>query len=235
MMCNGIRGTVLTTALFVCLSGISLAQADQQPRVLVIAGHSGEAEVIERDGRAYVELRSLVEIAGASLSFKGNRMILSLAASTASHPVDEPVSQTHSPVDESTLSHEFVRAGIEEIATLREWGSTMAYAVQNGYNITQEWASNYRDQAANSLRLASAAASSEADRKALQLLTNEFDAVRQWSDKLVEARNSMDTAKYAMSPDTLRNEPLSQKILTCGHFLGQMLGSGSFQDNGSCH
>lgn len=235
-MRSGIRDTALTTGLLVCLSGLSLAQHDQQPRVLVIAGHSGEAEVIERNGRDYVELRSLAEIAGASLSFKGNRMILSLPASTASHPVDEPPApQTHSPAGESTLSHEFVRAGIEEIATLREWGSTMAYAIQNGYNITQEWASNYREQAANSLRLASAAASSEADRKALQLLTNEFNAVRQWSDKLVQARNSMDTAKYAMSPDTLRNEPSSQKILACGHFLAQMLGSGSFQDDGSCH
>lgn len=235
-MRNGIRNSVLATALFVCLSGISLAQQDQQPRVLVIPGHSGEAEVIQKNGRAYVALQSLVEIAGASLSFKGNQVILSLPTSTVSHPVDEPPApQTHSPADDSTLSHEFVRAGIEEIATLREWGSTMAYAVQNGYNITQEWAANYREQAANSLRLASAAASTEADRKALQLLTNEFEAVRQWSDKLVEARNSMDTAKYAMSPDTLRNEPLSQKILTCGHFLAQMLGSGSFQDNGACH
>jgi len=230
------RDMVLTTASVMCLSALSLAQTDQQPRVLVIEGRPGEAGIVEKDGRAYVELRSLAEIAHASLTFQGNRVILSLPASTVSHPVDEPpASQTHSPVDDSSLSHEFVKAGIEEIATLREWGSTMAYAIQNNYNITQEWASNYREQAANSLRLASAAASSEADRKALQLLTNEFEAMRQWSDKLVEARNSMDTAKYAMSPNTLRNEPLSQKIITCGHFLAQMLGSGNFQDDGSCH
>jgi hypothetical protein len=229
-------GVVLTTASLVCLSGLLIAQHDQQSRTLMIEGHTGEAQVIEKDGRAYVDLRSLVEIANASLSFKGNRVILSLPASAMSHPVEDPAaSQTQSPVDESSLSREFVRAGIEEIATLREWGSTMAYAIQNNYNITQEWASNYREQAANSLRLASAAASSDADRKALQLLTNEFNAMRQWSDKLVAARNSMDTAKYAMSPDALRNEPLSQKLLTCGHFLAQMLGSGSFQDDGSCH
>lgn len=235
-MRNGVRDTVLATALVVCLSGLSLAQPGQQRRVLVIEGHAGEAEVIEKDGRAFVELRTLVEMTHGSLSINGNRVILRLPASTGSQAVDEiPAPQTHSPVDDSSLSREFVRAGIEEMATLREWGSTMAYAIQNGYNITQEWASNYREQAANSLRLTSAAASSEADRKALQLLTNEFEAMRQWSDKLVAARKSMDTAKYTMSPNTLRNEPLSQKILTCGHFLAQMLGSGSFQDDASCH
>ena len=32
-----------------------------------------------------------------------------------------------------------------------------------------------------------------------------------------------------------RNEPLSQKIIACGRFLAPMLGSGSFQDDASCH
>jgi hypothetical protein len=128
-----------------------------------------------------------------------------------------------------------MRAGIEEIATMREWASTMAYAIQNNYQITDDWAAKYREQAANNLRLASAAASTEGDRNALQLLTNEFEAVREWSNKLVEAKKSMDTAKYALSPDALRDEALSQKIINCGRFLARMLGSSSFQDDPSCH
>lgn len=83
--------------------------------------------------------------------------------------------------------------------------------------------------------MASIAATTEADRQALQLLTNEFESVKQWSNKLVEARNSMDTAKYAMSSNALQNDPLSQKIVTCGRFLATMLASGQFQDDPSCH
>jgi hypothetical protein len=45
----------------------------------------------------------------------------------------------------------------------------------------------------------------------------------------------MNAAKYALSPSELHNDPLSQKIVSCGHFLGQMLASGDFQDDPSCH
>jgi hypothetical protein len=59
--------------------------------------------------------------------------------------------------------------------------------------------------------------------------------VQAWSNKLLEERKSMNAAKYALSPDALKNDPLSQKIVSCAHFLGQMLISGNFQDDHSCH
>ena len=118
---------------------------------------------------------------------------------------------------------------------MREWASTLTYAIENGYHITDEWAANYREQAAHDLRLASAAASTEADGNALQLLTHEFETVRDWSNKLVQERKSMDTAKYALSENALRDDPVSRKVVTCGHFLATMFGSGSFEDNPSCH
>jgi hypothetical protein len=68
----------------------------------------------------------------------------------------------------------------------------------------------------------------------LELLRKEFDWVQEWSNKLLEARKSMNAAKYALSPNELHNDPLSQKIVSCGHFLGQMLASGDFQDDPSC-
>ena len=125
-------------------------------------------------------------------------------------------------------------AAIEQMAQMREWASTLANAIQNGYPVADNWVNDYREQAAHSLRLATVAASTEADRKGLQLLNNEFEAVRKWSNKLVEARKSMDTAKYAMSANALQDEPLSQKIITCGRFLASMLASGNFQDDPSC-
>ena len=235
-MRNNCWNILLTTLLLLFLPSMTLAQRDQAPRVLVIDGRAGQAAVIQKDGRAYVDLQSLTEMANGSLSFKENRIVLNLPAPDMSRPAAEPAGEpTHHPANDSELSRDFMRAGIEEIATMREWASTLAYAIQNNYQVTDDWAANYREQAANNLRLASAAASTEADQNALQLLTNEFDAVREWSDKLVKARKSMDTAKYALSPDALRNEALSQKIVTCGRFLAAMLGSSSFQDDPSCH
>jgi hypothetical protein len=220
------------TALLLSFTGFALAQSQQQPKVLVINGHSGQAEIIQRDGRAYVDLQSLVEITNATLSLKANRVVMSLPTSSVSQTSPEP---PQAPADNSSLSRGFMKAGIEEFATMREWASTLGYAIQNGYQVTEGWAANYREQAANNLRLASAAASTDADRNALQLLTNEFDAVRQWSDRLVQEKKSMDTAKYALSENALRDDPLSQKIINCGRFLASMLGTGTFQDDPSCH
>src|SRR5437016_3552837 len=226
---------LLTALSFLLLPSVTLAQRDQQLRVLVIDGHPGHADVIQHDGRTYVDLQSLAEITNGSLTFKENRIILSIRGTDIGPAAAVPADPIHSPANDAGLSQDFMRAGIEEFATMREWASTMAYAVQNGYQITEEWAANYRERAANSLSMASAAASTGADRQALQLLTNEFEAVREWSDKLVEAKKSMDTAKYALSPSALRDEALSQKIISCGRFLAKMLGSSSFQDDPSCH
>ena len=101
--------------------------------------------------------------------------------------------------------------------------------------MTDSWAADYREKTATSLRQAGASASTDADRNALQLLTNEFQSVEQWSNELIAAKKNMDTAKYSMSTEALRNEPLSQKIINCGRFLGTMLGSAEFSDDLSCH
>jgi hypothetical protein len=235
-MRHNCRALLLMSGFFLLLSRSAFAQADQHSRVLVIDGQSGQAAVVEIGGRAYVDIEGLRQITHGSLRFAANRIILSFPTSIMGPPTTEAAAEPpHSPVNDSALSREFMRAGIEGIATMREWASTLGYAIQNGYQVTEDWAANYREQAAHSLRLASAAASTEADRNALQLLTHEFEAVRDWSNKLIRERKSMDTAKYALSANALRDDPASQKIITCGHFLGSMLGSGSFRDDPSCH
>jgi len=213
-----------------------LAQHEQQGRVFTISGQAGQATIVEVGGRAYVDVEGLTQIMRGALSFSANHIILTLPASVATPSATEAATErAHSPGSDSGLSRDFMQAGIEEIATMREWASTLGNAIQNGYQVTESWTSNYREQTVRDLRLASAAAATDADRNALQLLTNEFDAVREWSNKLVQERKSMDAAKYALSPNALRSDPLSQKIIACGHFLAAMLGSGSFQDDPSCH
>ena len=233
-MRNGLLKDLLISSslLFFALS----VMAQHQSRTLVVDGRPGQAAVAEIGGRAYVDIAGLAEITHGSLSFQADRIVLSIPPSSInSPPAEHPAEPADSPIHGSGLSREFMRAGIEEIATMREWASTLAYAIENGYLIADEWAANQREQAAHDLRLASAAASTDGDRSALQLLTHEFETVRDWSNKLVQERKSMDTAKYALSENALRDDPMSRKIVTCGHFLATMFGSGSFEDNASCH
>jgi hypothetical protein len=218
--------------LVLLLSGVTLAQVNPEKTSVVVNGNSGEAAVVRINSRTYIDLENMARIANGSVAFHGHQITLILPGSGARAPATPEPDQ---PVSPAGLSRNFMIAGIETIAQLREWGSTMAYAIQNGYGVTEGWANDYREKAANSLRLASAAASSEADRNALQLLTNEFTSVGTWSDNLVDAKKSMDTAKYSTSPNVLRDEPLSQKIINCGRFLGKMLGSAEFKDDPSCH
>jgi hypothetical protein len=235
-MRNAVR-SVLLAFLIIPLCGVTLAQLKQESKTVVVNGQSGEAAVVNINGRTYVDLENLARIGNGSLGFSGNRITLTLpgsasGSSSGNAPAATPDADHPKP---SGLSRNFVMAGIETISQMREWASTLAYAIQNNYGVTEAWASGYREQAASSLRLASNAASTDADRNAFQLLSNEFDGVTEWSNRLVAAKKSMDTAKYSMSPDALRNEPLSQKLISCGHFLGSMLGSGEFKDDPSCH
>jgi len=217
----------LWLSLFVTLLAMT---ATAQDATLIVNGQTGKAAVIQQNGRTFVDVAALAQIANGSLSFKGNTIALTLPPGNgASAP-----SATPSAADDTTLSREFMKAGIEEMGLLREWGAAVAYAIQNGYPIQEQWAANYRGKASSGLQLASSAASTNGDRSALQLLSNEFDGVSAWSDRLVKESKKMETAKYSMSPDSLRQDPQSQKLITCWRFLGSMLGSGSFQDDGSC-
>jgi hypothetical protein len=220
--------------LVLLLTGTIVAQANNPGLTLVINGRTAPAAVVQINGKVYVDLQILASITNGSLGFRGERVTLTLPLSDPGIPTPAPAIPPE-PATEAGFSGDFMKAGIEEIALLREWASPLAYAIQNGYPITEHWVAGYREDAAKGLRLASAAAKTESERKALQLLSNEFESVREWSSKLVEASKSMDTAKYAMSAGALQNDPLSQKIIACGHFLGSMLGSGTFEDNPSCH
>lgn len=219
-------------AIQVICSNDAIGQNNKRAANVVINGRSGQADTVILEDREYIDVRALARIANGSIAFQDNRIVLTLPEPQVNSPAPPEPSP---PVSSTGLSQEFVKAGIEEIALMREWASPIAYAVQNGYPITEQAENQFKAQAASGLKMAQASAKTDADRNAFQLLNNEFAAVEQWSNKLIEARKSMDTAKYAMSDSALRDDPLSQKIIACGHFLASMLGSGTFQDDSSCH
>ena len=96
--------------------------------------------------------------------------------------------------------------------------------------LTEDWIAGFRGQAQQNLRLASVAASTESDRNAERLLTNEFNNMKKLSDRFVEANRS----RTYVSPNALDNDPLNQKILNCGHALAAMAANNLFVDDGSC-
>jgi hypothetical protein len=221
------RGWLILLVLLI-VPRLALSQAVQQSRTLIVNGKSGQVKVMEVDGRSYVDLESLARVANGTLGFSGNQITLTLpsfAARTAS------VAAPSSPPANSGFSKEFLGASIEEMAVIREWRSALVNSIENNFPIREDWVDRYRGQASTSLGLASVAASTDSDRSAVQLLSNEFDNMKALSVKLLAERESA----HHVSPEDLKDDPLNQNILTCARSLALMAVGGQFVDDGSCH
>ena len=204
--------------------GIAVSQAGEEARIFVINGQAGQAPVVRMQGQSYVEVEALARLTRGSLSFNGNQTTLTLPGATASAPAKTLATN-------SEFSKEFLRAGIEEMAVIREWRIALTNAVQRGIPVTDDWIVSYRSPAITDLRLASVAAGTDSDRNAYQLISNEFDNMKKLSDRFVAAHTSLNYT----SPDTLRDDPLDQQILNCARSLTAMVASGQYVDDGSCH
>jgi hypothetical protein len=219
------RGGLILLVLFI-VPGLALTQTVQQSRTLIVNGQSGQVKVMAIDGRSYVDLESLAHIANGTLGFSGKQITLTLpVARTAS------VAALPSPPANSGFSKAFLRAGIEEMALIREWRSALVNSIENNYPIQEDWVESYRGRASTSLGLASVAASTDSDRSAVQLLSNELDNMKTLSVKLLAERKMM----HIVSPENLNDDPLNQNILTCARSLASMAVGGQFVDDPSCH
>lgn len=212
----------LTSLFFSCLSILVFAYAAQRNRTFTVAGHPGEIPVAEMGGHSYVEIEALTHLANGSLSFRGDQIVLTLPL--------PPSSSTASATPVQGFSKEFLGAGIEQMSVIREWRSTLVSAVQRGFPVTGDWMMSYSDRAQHNLRLVSLAASSESEKNAVQLLTNEFNNMKQLSDRFVDANKS----RTYIRTDALDNDPLDKRITNCGHSLAAMAASGQFVDDGAC-
>jgi hypothetical protein len=223
-------------ALLLVVSGIALAQDANQNRTLIVNGQSATVSVIQVNGRSYVDLEALARALNGSLSFSGNQIALSLSGSppnsnpTSGNAASAPAPAA-APASKPGFSQAFLTAGIEQMSTVREWHTALAAAIQNGTPVAANWLLPYRNQAATNLRLASVAIQTNSDRKAFQLLSNEFQNMAKLADNYIAARANM---SY-ISPDALQNDDLNQRIVACGHSLGSMAASGQFVDDGSCN
>ena len=218
------RAAQLAIVVSLVIPAFFLVEAAQKSRTLVINGHPGEVAVIEREGHAYVEIETLARMTNGSLSFNGNQIILTLPGAGALAPtITQP--------PPSGFTKDFIRAGLEEMAAIREWRSTLRNAVQRGYPVTEDWIEGYQARAEQSLRLVSLAATTESDKGAVKLLTNEFNNMKNLSNRVLEANKSRTYVSY----ESLNNDPMDQRILNCARSLAAMAANGQFADDGSCH
>ena len=225
---RGIRSTFLLLLGLLTLMPAGVAQHSQtlqHDQTLVLTGRSGEIPVARIGGRHFVEVEALTRLANGSLKFNGHQIVLTLPFSGGDAAASPAAS--HAP---SGFSKDFVKAGIEQMAVIREWRSTLTTAVKGGYPINEHWTESFRARAQQSLLLATVTASTESDHKAVQLLTNEFNNMKALCDRFLETSKS-----HTYIPTTaLDNDPLDQKILDCAHSLAAMAASNQFEDNGSC-
>jgi hypothetical protein len=231
-MVRMIKHTAVTVGASLMIVVMALAQTPRQGEALSIQDFPGQADVIRLQGRLLVDVQDLARITSGSLSFEGNRIILTLPPRDASEQaVDDAGEAGFSPV--------FRRAAIEAMASIREWGGMLQVIVQNGYPLGKAMAGNtiraYQGRAADTIGIAATAASTGSDQRGLELLRNEFNNLQAWADSFVDARNSMRAVDLTTSEHPLNNDPDAQKIISCGQFLAQMFAGGTFEDNPACH
>jgi hypothetical protein len=197
-----------------------------QGGTLVIAGQAEQAPVVRLNGKAYVDIESLARITHGSVRFNGSQTILTLPA--AAGATSTVASQ---PAKTPQFSGGFLSAEIEALTQVREWRAALVNAIQNNYPVAESWVGGIRRTADGKLDLALAAAVTEPDQKAAELLRNEFANMQQMSDQFV-ARHAQ--ANY-IAPDSFDDNALDQKILSCEHALISIAASKQFQDEPSCH
>ncbi len=210
------------------LSAILAAQTGVKKRTVVVNGMGGEVLVYEIDGRQYIDLAALAQIANGSLSYQGNQIVLNVPA--ASH--EPPPQQASGP---GSMSNNFMGAAVQALAAIKQWRLAMAYGITKGIPGDGSQIAILRDKAAEATRLAKVAVANDSDSSAMQLLNNQFNFVMKWYEKLVQGRKQMNTGNYSMSQDALANDSLYQKIASCSDFLNTMIPGGTYSDDGTCH
>jgi len=206
---------------------MALTLTAQQINSLAVSGQPGHANVIQVQGRNYVEVDGLARLTNGSISFSGNQIVLTLPGPSTGSPADAPAAAAPT----TGLSQGFLNAGIEAMSQLREWHAALKNAIERSYPISEDWIAPLRRQAQQNLRLAEVAASTETEKSAFALLANEFNNMNKLSNKYLDMAKNLNY----IAPDSLSNDPLEQKLLACGHSLVAMVSSSQLVDDGSCH
>jgi len=217
----------LYPALVLALSGMLFAQSTAN-KTLVVNGKTANAGVRQINGRLYVDLETLAQATNAVFTVEPHRVVLTLPPSDAG-----AVASDDSEQNSQKLSRDFSSAAISALAAMREWRVAVRAMVLYGLAVSETWVQTYHRQTLDALEQASVAASTEADKNALQLLRNEADMITAWANQ-VEADRQQLNAEKVVDPNALKDDPTLAKIQKCSQFLNSMVLSGTYNDDPGC-
>jgi hypothetical protein len=203
----------------------SIVSSQERIQTVVVDGYSGSVPVKQMNGKNYVEVEAVARVVNGSLSFKGNQIVLKLSSAGKSDVAASP-----SPTVPAGLSKEFLRAGNEAMSVIRDWHSTLVSSFENQSGITQDELAGYQSEAMTSLQAEQAAVTTDADQKVAQLLANQYQQMKDLSDKYQAKRVNM---SY-IEPGALKNDSLDQNIAACGKLLREIMASGQFAEEPIC-
>lgn len=224
------RGRMLLSALALSLmfAGSAFAQNPPEKKTLVVNGRTAAGAVVQVDGHSYMDVDIFARIMNATASYEPGRVILTVPAVEAGAKPERTA---------PGLSKDFAKAGISQLAEMREWKAAIASAIRSGVaggNWLGPWLNDYRARAEESLSQTSLASKTESDQKALQLLKNELTYLGEWDSKTQATIHSLN-AEQTINPAAAQSDPLLAKISECSNFLTAMLVGGEFVDSASCH
>ncbi|MGD0908146.1 MAG: hypothetical protein ABSA96_11230 [Candidatus Acidiferrales bacterium] len=217
----------ISFGIILACAGLLFAQSTQD-RTLFVNGKSF-GTVAQIDGHSYVDIETLTQITGGTVTIEPNRILLTIIGS-GSESNAAPPPQPPPP----GLSRGFASAAISELAEMREWRGAIGTILTYNVPVVGTWPQDYRDHVNMDLSQVGLVAATSSDQNAFQLLRNEFGNLDEWADQVVSNRNSMN-ATNTVTPNALQNDQTLAKITDCGRFLNSMLVSGAFADNASCH
>ena len=206
------------------------ARAGSQSLRLSITGFDGDVPIVQSQGRVLVDVQDIARLTNGSIRYEAGRAVLTMPCcrdSAAASEID----------DKSRFSPSFTKASIEAMGSIREWGGMLMITVRNGYPVAGmagETILAYQGRAADNVALAAATASTDTDRRGLELLRNEFNNVQTWSDEFMKSRSSMSAANLTTSPAGPMGDPEVGKLLECGQTLSRMFAGGRFDADVVC-
>ena len=125
-------------------------------KVLSVQGCSEKTNIVRFQGRDFVDVQELARVTDGSLSFNGDGLVLTL-------PACQPSEWGVADAGKTGFSRPFMKAAIEAMGSIREWGGLRQATVQDRYPVGTSMTGNtiiaYQERAADSVALASAAAS----------------------------------------------------------------------------
>jgi hypothetical protein len=198
-------------------------------KILVVNGKTAGVGVRQINGRLYVDLQTLAQLTNGVFTVEPRRVVLTIPPSDSGAVATDDSAQ-----NSQRLSRDFSSTAISALAAMREWRVAVRAMILYGLAVSETWVQAYHQQTLDAFRQAGVAASTDADRNALELLSSEANMMTTWANGVEAARQQLNGAN-TVDPNALQNDTQLAKIQKCSQFLNSMVLSGTFNDDGSCH